>query len=205
VPAPGSDEVTGRDLVKLRHVVSTVVLTLLLGSVFASAASAQYPPTVGAGRVSRSQLMQCQCTLFTGGGFQPGSAVTIVDQYPDGTEHVVATVVADKKGDFKRKVCFDQNAPQGQHTLIARGVDANGGAHEDRATVTVKGSICFRRGDEVHGDRFQREDPPGGAGGLPRTGTDLILPGLLVGTALVVAGSGVVYVVRRRRHAPAAA
>jgi LPXTG-motif cell wall-anchored protein len=189
--------------VKLRHVVSTLMLTFLLGGAFASAASAQYPPTVGAGRVSRSQVMQCQCTVFSGSGFQPGSAVTIVDQYPDGSEHVVGTVVADKKGDFKRKVCFDQNSPQGQHTLVARGTDPNGGAHEDRAVVTVKGSTCFRRGDEVHGDRFSREDPPGGV--LPRTGTDLILPGLLIGTALVAAGSGVVLVVRRRRHAPAAA
>jgi LPXTG-motif cell wall-anchored protein len=185
--------------VKLRHVVGTIVLTLFLGGMVATTAAAQYPPTVGAGRVSRSELKKCQCTQFSGDGFAPGSSVSVVDVRPDGSEHVVATVTADAKGEFRHKVCFDQASQEGTHTLVARGTDSAGGAHEDRAVVVVKGTVCYGRDDEVHGTRFER-----GSGGLPRTGSDVVLPALLLGLTLVVAGSGIVYTVRRRRAGLAA-
>lgn len=183
-------------LVRFRTLLATLFALVALGGATAPA-WAQYPPSVGAGKVTRSSLKQCQCTQFSGDGFAPGSPVTIVDQYPDGSEHVVRTVVADSKGSFKTKVCFDQNAPQGKHTLIARGSDRQGNAHEDRATVVVDGNICFQRGDEVHGDRFGRGD----GGGLPRTGSGTTVPALFLGFGLVVAGSGVVLVFRRRTFA----
>jgi LPXTG-motif cell wall-anchored protein len=181
--------------VRFRTLLAGVFAVVALGSA-AAPALAQYPPTVGAGQVTRSTLKQCQCTQFSGSGFAPGSSVTIVDKYPDGSEHTVRTVVADSKGRFKTKVCFDQNSPEGSHTLIARGTDSAGNAHEDRAVVVVDGSVCFKRGDEVHGDRFGR-----GEGGLPRTGTSTTIPALLIGFGLVVAGSGVVMVLRRRTYA----
>jgi LPXTG-motif cell wall-anchored protein len=186
-------------LVKFRTLLAALFAVVALGGATAPA-WAQYPPTVGAGKVTRSTVKQCQCTQFSGDGFAPGSPVTIVDQYPDGSEHVVRTVVADSKGSFKTKVCFDQNSPQGRHTLIARGTDRQGNAHEDRATVVVNGYICFQRGDEVHGDRFSRGGDGDGSG-LPRTGSATTVPALLLGFGLVVAGSGVVLVFRRRTYA----
>jgi LPXTG-motif cell wall-anchored protein len=172
------------------------VSAALVVGLSAAPALAQYPPSVGAGRVTRSAVRQCQCTQFSGEGFAPGSSVTVVDEYPDGSRHAVATVVADSKGRFTAKVCFDDKSAQGAHTLIASGTDANGAPHEDRAVVTVDGTNCFKQGDEVHGGRFDR-----GEGGLPRTGSDTTVPALLLGFGLVVAGSGVVLVFRRRTYA----
>ncbi|HEU0131834.1 MAG TPA: LPXTG cell wall anchor domain-containing protein [Mycobacteriales bacterium] len=181
---------------RFRTLVGGLLAAFLLGGAV-TPALAQYPPSVGAGKVTRSELKQCQCTNFSGEGFAPGASITITDVYPDGSRHVVQTVVADSKGGFKTKVCFDEHAPQGRHTLVARGDAAGGkGKHEVRSDVTVAGSVCYQKGDEVHGTRFER-----GTGGLPKTGSDTTVPALLLGFGLVVAGSGVVLVYRRRPYA----
>jgi LPXTG-motif cell wall-anchored protein len=182
--------------VRLKALLGGLLAVLVMLVTGATAAFAQYPPSVGAGRVTRSAMKQCQCTTFSGDGFKPGSSVTITDEYPDGSRHAVATVVADSKGRFTTKVCYDEKSAQGAHTLIASGTDANGNPHEDRAVVNVHGTTCFMQGDEVHGSRFDR-----GEGGLPRTGTNTTVPALLLGFGLVVAGSGVVLVFRRRTYA----
>jgi LPXTG-motif cell wall-anchored protein len=170
-----------------------VVALVVLGT---GSAFAQYPPSVGAGKVTRSTLARCQCTQFSGEGFKPGSSVTISDEGPSGNRRAVATVVADSKGRFTTKVCFDGTSEQGAHTLVASGAGPDGAPHDDTAVVTVQGSVCDRKGDEVHGDRFDR-----GEGGLPRTGSNTTVPALLLGFGLVVAGSGVVLVFRRRTYA----
>lgn len=204
---------------KLRSALGILVLVLTLGAAV-PAAQAQYPPTVGAGRVSRSQLKQCQCTLFTGDGFEPGSSVLILDRGPDGVTRPLGTATVGNNGTFRFKACFDEHDEQGTHTLIGRGTGSNGAPREVRATVRVEGTICFRKGDEVHDPSEIKDDEedrgsggpgtggPGtdvGAGGddkgggLPRTGADYVLPGLLLGFLLVVTGSGAVHVARRRR------
>jgi len=207
--------------VKLGHLVGILLLTLTLGT--AVPAAAQYPPVVGNGRVTRSEVKQCQCTQFSGDGFEPGTTITVVDRGPNGAERVVATVTADDRGGFKVKVCFDEKSQEGRHTLIARGIEAGGeDAREVRATVQVEGTTCFGKGDEVHnpngvGGEGEEEQPRGGSGGtdgegtgsgdgtgvggvgLPRTGTGYVLPGLLLGFTLVVTGAGVVHLTRRRR------
>ncbi len=205
-------------VVKVRTAVGILLLTLT--AMGGSTAHAQYPPSVGAGRVTRSEVKQCQCTQFSGDGFTPGTPVTIVDRDPNGDEHLVTTVTADDKGGFKVKVCFDDTSLEGEHTLVARGTDAEG-AHEDRATVTVSGTVCYGRNDEVHatssttggtGTEEAAEQPRSGgaqSGGgteasgvrLPRTGGAMVLPGLLVGFSLVVLGTGAVHATRRRRMA----
>src|SRR3712207_5221173 len=123
--------------VKFRTLLGALLAVLVIGG--AAPAWAQYPPTVGAGRVTRSTLKQCQCTQFSGDGFKPGSTVTIVDQHPDGSEHTIRTVVVDSKGSFKTKVCFDEHAPQGSHRLIGRGQDKAGNPREVHAVVVVRG------------------------------------------------------------------
>ena len=209
---------------RLRHLAGTLLLALAVGTA-APAAHAQYPPSVGNGRVTRSEVKQCQCVQFSGDGFAPGSVVTVVDRGPDGVERPIGTVTADAKGEFRIKACFDEKALQGKHTLVARGVEPGGGAREVRADVTVAGTVCFGRGDEVHnpnavGGEDDEEEPRGsgsgpgagpgagpgsgagpGVGGvnLPRTGAGYVLPGLLVGFLLVVTGTGVVHLTRRRR------
>jgi hypothetical protein len=182
----------------MRHVAGALALAFVL--VGAGAASAQYPPTVGAGRVSRTDLKQCQCTQFTGDGFAPGTPVSIVDVQPDGTERVVGTEVADAKGGVKSKVCFDETAPQGRHTLVARGADAAGNAHEDRATVTVSGSVCYGHGDEVHpnANRDLGGGPRGGSV-VPASST-LNVPAVASGTLLALGGALLLLLLARHRR-----
>lgn len=210
-------------MVKVRHLVGMLALMTVLGAGM-PAAHAQYPPTVGNGRVTRSEVKQCQCVQFSGDGFLPGTTVTIVDRDSTGMERVVAKATADNKGAFKVKVCFDETARQGEHTLIGRGVSASG-PREVHAKVKVAGSVCFAKGDEVHTPTNvggeDEEQPRGGGngapgrpgggtgvngpsvggvgGGLPRTGGEYVIPGLLLGFTLVVTGTGVVHVTRRRR------
>lgn len=195
---------------RLRHLAGAALLALTVGAAVPHA-SAQYPPTVANGRVTRSEMKQCQCTQFSGDGFAPGTTVTVYDKGPDGIERVVGSVTTDGKGEFKLKVCFDETSSQGEHTLIGRGDQPDGGAREVRATVTVSGTVCFARGDEVHNpnaiagvdEESPREDtgsgPDVGGVGLPRTGADYVVPGLLLGFVLVLTGTGVVHLTRRRR------
>lgn len=230
---------------RVRSALGTLVLVLTLGWMV-PAAHAQYPPTVGAGRVSRSELKQCQCTLFTGDGFEPGSTVPIFDRGPDGVTRAIGSTTADNRGAFRFKVCFDEHDDEGTHTLIGRGTGADGRPREVRATVRVQGNTCYRKGDEIHSPSEFHGDGDGngntgngtdgngntgngtdgtgtdgtgtdgtgtggtngnvggvrngrGADGLPRTGAEYVLPGLLLGFLLVVTGSGAVHVARRRR------
>lgn len=208
----------------LRHLAGAFALAVTLGGAV-PAVHAQYPPTVGNGRVTRSEVKQCQCVQFSGDGFQPGTTVTVVDRNAAGLERVVGTATVDTRGGFRLKVCFDENSAPGEHTLVGSGVQPDGGAHEVRATVTVEGTVCFSNADEVHnpstvGGEDDEEQARGGSDGsgdgtgsgsgsgggtgvggvnLPRTGTDYVLPGLLLGFTLVVTGTGVVHLTRRRR------
>lgn len=165
--------------------------TLLWLLVPGTAAYAQYPPTAGNGEVNRSTVKRCQCVLFSGDGFAPGSQVTITD---NGV--FVARVVADGRGRFRHRVCWDERQGEGRHDLLASGANVSGGTHEARASVIVRGDTCFRRGDEIHDERFFRD--------FPRTGAGTTVPALLLGFGLVTAGSGIVFVARRRRTAKSA-
>ena len=207
---------------KVLHLVGAMALALAMG-VSATAAHAQYPPTVANGKVNKSDVKQCQCVQFSGDGFEPGSTVTVVDRAPGGVEKVVATVTADSKGEFRVKVCFDETSAQGEHTLIGRGTGDDGKGREVRATVTVDGTVCFGKGDEIHnpnavgGEEGEEQGREGtgsgsgsgpsvggvgeGVGALPRTGASYVVPGLLFGFLLVATGTGVVHLTRRRRFA----
>ncbi|HVF04200.1 MAG TPA: hypothetical protein VNA20_05115 [Frankiaceae bacterium] len=190
---------------KLRSALGTLVLVLTLGGTV-PAAQAQYPPTVSAGRVSRSEVKQCQCTMFTGDGFAPNSSVAIYDRGPDGVEEFLGTATTDNRGTFRFKACFDENDDQGSHTLIGRGTGVDGRPREVRATVDLEDSACVAKGDGPDGNgNGNGPDTDVGAGrdnrgnGLPRTGAEYVLPGLLLGFLLVVTGSGAVHIARRRR------
>ena len=215
------DDTLGQGM-KLRHLVGALALAMTMG-ISATAAQAQYPPTVANGRVNKSEVKQCQCVQFSGDGFEPGSSVTIVDRAPGGVETVVATVTADTKGEFRVKVCFDEKSVQGEHTLIGRGTGSDGNGREVHAAVTVDGTVCFGKGDEIHNpnavggedDEEQGREGTGsgsgsgpsvggvgeGVGALPRTGAGYVVPGLLFGFLLVATGTGVVHLTRRRRFA----
>jgi LPXTG-motif cell wall-anchored protein len=89
----------------------------------------------------------------------------------NGTE--VGTVVTDENGEFCVTLTL---TGAGTHVLTATGVGAGGEDRVVTATVTVVA-----------------------AGGLPRTGSDTILPAIGIGLGLVTLGTGLVYTVRRQR------
>jgi LPXTG-motif cell wall-anchored protein len=93
-----------------------------------------------------------------------------VDIAVDG--EVIGTVTTDADGEFCTTVTL---TGAGSHTITGVGVGANGGTRTVTAVVTVV------------------------AGGLPRTGSDSILPAIGLGLALVALGTGLVYGVRRQR------
>ena len=84
----------------LRRSAGYSLLAVLLGSVLASSASAQYPPTTGNGQVSSARVEPGDCVTFSGDGFAPGADVTVTDN-----GSTVGTVKATATGTFSTQVC----------------------------------------------------------------------------------------------------
>ena len=148
----------------------------------------------GAPSVSASTVQPGRSVTFSAGGFGPGSTVTVTD---NGV--VVGTATADANGVFVLAVTIGS---VGTHTLTASGTDANGAPLS--VTATVEGVLSGSP------DGLLISGPGGSAttGGstsgttltaLPRTGSDLVVPGAVSGVALVLMG-GTGVVVARRRH-----
>jgi hypothetical protein len=113
----------------LRILTGALSLLLLTLVGVSQAVAAPYPlPTSGEGQVTRS-------TIFSGGGFLPGSTVMITDN-----GKLVGTTKADKKGNFRDQVCFGTDAALGKHTLAGTGTGANGAGRVVTAVVTVIGA-----------------------------------------------------------------
>ena len=168
-----------------------------VGSVVATGAPAlaDYPgPSPVPPSVSASTVQPGRSVTFSAGGFAPGSTVTVTD---NGV--VVGTATADANGVFVLSVTIGS---VGTHTLTASGTDTNGASLS--VTATVEGVLSGPP------DGLLISGPGGSAtsGGstsgttltaLPRTGSDLVVPGAVSGVALVLMG-GTGVVVARRRH-----
>ncbi len=117
---------------KLRDVVGTLMLAVFFGLALAPAASAQYPPTVGNGRVSRSSVGPGGCVTFTGDGFAPNTPVTVTDN-----NETVGTVTTSPTGTFSIEVCPEV---LGVHILRGTGKTPTGATRVVVAQVRVLGS-----------------------------------------------------------------
>ena len=113
---------------------------------------------------------------FPAGSFTPGSEVTGTF---GGT--AVGTAIVGKDGSVNFPFTIPDTATFGAGTLVLSGV-SNGASTRRTVGLTVAGAAG------------------GGALGLPRTGTDAVVPMAASGIALVVVGAGVVVVARRRRR-----
>ena len=112
---------------------------------------------------------------FPAGSFTPGSEVTGTF---GGT--AVGTAIVGKDGSVNFPFTIPRSAGAGEVTVLISGV-SNGASTQRTLTLTVAGAAA------------------GGALGLPRTGSDAVVPMAASGIALVVVGAGVVVVARRRR------
>jgi len=118
---------------------------------------------------------------FVGSGYLPFSTVTLV-VYSE--PQVVGTVVADENGNFTVDVTIPANLVNGEHSLVATGVDAVGNPYVLRADFTVSGGIA------------SSAQP----GGLAYTGASIALP-MLGGLTAVGVGGGLLVAARRRKNA----
>lgn len=117
------------ELVKLRNVVSMLMLTLFFGGALAPAASAQYPPQAANGRVTKSTVGPGGCVVFSGDGFAPGSEVVVTDN-----QTTVGTATASLTGTFSLEVC---PTVLGVHILRGTGETATGATRVVVANVRV--------------------------------------------------------------------
>lgn len=143
--------------------------------------SGQYPPNRGALQVSRSAARPGDPVTARGCGFRPGSTVN-VDLVMGSQVTRVGTATAGADGGFELTFNVPANAPVGNHTLEATGVDPAGDVRALSATLRVIG------GEQGRGD-------------LPRTGSDSTAPLVTAGAGLVLLGGAAVFAARRRRAA----
>ena len=122
---------------QLRNSTFLRLLGLCLGFFlvsFTGVASAQYEDTAV---LSDSVVAQGEEVVFSGGGFAPGSEVTIVL----GGE-VLGTVEADAQGNFTVGVTIPCDFPTGPTTLQGRGANATRGTRTVTANLTVTEGEC---------------------------------------------------------------
>jgi hypothetical protein len=169
------------------------LLWVLVASLGASAASAaDYPlPTSGQGSVDASSVQAGSCVNFSGGGFKPGTRISIADN-----GRPVGTTRADAHGNFTHQVCFGTDAKLGKHTLTAAGVGANGASRVVSAVVYVNG-VSSSPAEGPGGGNGAGNGATGG--GLPFTGAD-IRDLVILGVALSL--TGIVLVRRGQRRRP---
>ena len=118
---------------------------------------------------------------INGGGFDPGSTVTITLECPGVDPVVLDTVAADGSGNIKVPETIPSNTPLGDCKVVLTGVDPKG------APLTVVLSVTIANT----------------TGSLPRTGSDI---GQYVGlgVALIALGGAAVWGSRRDRNKQAA-
>jgi hypothetical protein len=188
----------------IRRVLAVLAASIVVSGATATAALAEYPPTSGAGSVSATTLQAGDDVTFSGGGFKLGSKVTIsVDDAVDST--VVAGITT---ASFDRSAqvhignaAFVRNAAAtpasgafsttvvlqtaGVHVLSAAGVAPTGAPR----VVTAKVTVMKDPGTPVTAS----------GSGLPFTGSSVVVPGLVVGLAMVGGGFLLLTTVRSRR------
>ncbi|MBW3667675.1 MAG: LPXTG cell wall anchor domain-containing protein [Actinobacteria bacterium] len=181
-----------------RHLVRALVAALLLlpaGAAVAQQApenssrcpqtegagtSGQYPPNRGALQLSRSAARPGQPVTARGCGFRPASTVN-VDLVMGSQVTRVGTATVGADGGFELTFNVPANAPVGDHTVEATGVDPAGDVRVLSATLRVIGGEQGRD--------------------LPRTGSDSTAPLVTAGAGLVLLGGAAVVAARRRRAA----
>lgn len=161
-----------------RRIGLTLAGVLLVLLPLAGAASAQsYPPADEGQQVSDTQLTPGEPFTVSGGGFAPGSDVTVRFD-----AQVLGTVLVRPNGTFSGTFTTPENASPGTHTITSTGRAPDGTQRVLRSTVQVLGAAVNRTGT------------------LPRTGTGLTMPLATSAGLLIGAGAVAIVATRRRRQ-----
>ena len=186
----------------IKRFLAVMAATVAVLAASGGAALAQYPPTSGTGAVSATTITVGGFVDFSGGGFAPGSDVTV-----SVNTAVYATVVASgasssalggssahfvtaafaqpaaatSSASFKVRITMDK---VGTYTLTGAGVGPAGNAHVVTATVTVIPAAATKATNDST---------------LPFTGSSVLVPGLIIGLTMVAGGFVLLTSVRSRK------
>ncbi len=187
----------------IKRFLAVMAATVAVLAASGGAALAQYPPTYGTGAVSSTTIVVGGFVDFSGGGFAPGSDVTVsIDSA------VYATVVANgasssalgsskahfataayaqpaastNAASFKIRITMEK---VGEYTLTGAGVDPAGIPHVVTADVTVIPAAAATKATDDSS--------------LPFTGSSVLVPGLIIGLTMVAGGFVLLTSVRSRK------
>lgn len=139
--------------------------------------------------ISDTTVTTGESVTATGTGLDPGTPAT-------GTANSTPLALGTKTVDAAGTVSFTFTVPadfeNGAHSVVIQGVK-NGAP----TTLTVNFTVSGAQGATTTTTRA-------GSGTIPRTGDDSTVPMTSVAIGLLAAGSGVVYLAKRRRAAAAA-
>lgn len=155
-----------------------------------------YPPDQEE-RVSPSRVERGERTTATSGcrEFAPGQRVAF------GVESVfqqLGTAIASADGEVAATFTVPTNLTDGQHHVVFKGTGFDGQPNEVRIPFVVNGGRFTGTGAGAGTGAGSGTVNVGGVQ-LPRTGSDELVPLLVLGAGLVVAGGSTVMVARRRR------
>lgn len=147
-----------------------------------SGEGAGYPGASCTAAVSDTTVVPGEDVTVSGSDFEPGTTYTIVFH---SRSRLLARGTTDSST-ITDTVSIPTNAKPGDHTLVLRGTDDDGGPRVLRTAITVVG--------EANTSAPQ-------TAGLPGTGADsTLLPLAGAGAGVVLAGAGLVAYSRRRRQ-----
>lgn len=167
----------------MRRVSIITALTALLLMSAAPAFAQDYPPTEVASCTIDTTVVSPGGTVSVDCG--DWAANTTVEVTVDGD--VLGTAQTDGAGNLAVDVTLPSDLAPGDHILRLSGTNAQGEPQTVEIAFTVEGAAA--------GD--QRPAAPGAAAGLPATGEDSVLFGVLA-LGLFTAGGGALYAARRR-------
>lgn len=172
----------------IKRSIALAAAALVL-SMSPAAHAQQYPPTAAALTVSDTTVNPGQAVTVSGSGYANRARVTIIFE---STPVELGTATTDDAGRFSTQVRIPSDATPGAHTIRATGLGPDGRPVIRSAGVTVLGAT-------TSGGPVSRSGPAARSGGLARTGSDNSISLTQAGAVLILAGAGLVAVVRRRR------
>jgi hypothetical protein len=178
----------------------TAVLTLVAGPAHAQAGR-DYSSYRGGLKVSESTVSPGESFTVSGGGAKPGATVTFTLQRSSSTLGAGRDVAAGPALGLQAAM----PPPQVRNSIPLGSTTDAGGRFKTRLTIpagTEAGvyALTASSGDGALAELTLRVVTVGGIGGLPFTGADVI-PGLVAGATLIVAGGLLLLSLKRRRPA----
>lgn len=163
-------------------VISALTALLLMSAVPAFAQD--YPPEAASCTMSPTVVDPGDTVAVDCEGWAPDSEVEVT--VFSGHGEVLGSAETDDDGDLSVDVTLPSDLAPGDHTLRLSGTNAQGEEQDVDLAFTVRGAAAQ-----------PEPDRPDAAAGLPATGKDSVLFGVLA-LGLFTAGGGALYAARRR-------